>query len=134
MYFIDTLPVSFLNISFNLRFMTLNHISTGAKFGLYGGIKNVRQPVFVSQSLVIILLWIAQLSSRKMIWVYPKQLFDLSQFHNTFRNHVKVIELTVLLVIKLIQEPFDHIPIMILAESAIVEFWASIAVPLKPQE
>ena len=87
--------------------MKLNHISTDNKFGLYGRIKNARQPIFESQSWVIILLWIAQLSKRKIILIYSMQLFYSNLLHKALRNYVKVVELTVLFVIKLIQELFD---------------------------
>ena len=60
---------------------------------------------------MMILLLIAQLMKRKIILVYLNQLFDSNQLHNAFRNHVKVVELAVLFVIKLVQESLDHISI-----------------------
>ena len=60
---------------------------------------------------MMILLLIVQLMKRKIILVYLNQLFDSNQLYNAFRDHVKVVELTVLFVIKLIQESLDHIPI-----------------------
>ena len=80
------------------------------------------------------LLWKAQLSSINRTSENSKLLLDINHWWRIFKNHIKLLESIVSLDKKLIQAPWEHIPVTRLTEPENGEFLHSIGIPLIPQE